>query len=115
MEVPFCSWNMWRRQPQFPLQQKGFPLSHARVANYYCNIRVSRTLVWINGPTKGFIARAGAHELTTTVLSEDQVRDLAEKMLKSSGRRVDLSAPVVDAMLPDGSRLQVVIPDITQA
>jgi energy-coupling factor transporter ATP-binding protein EcfA2 len=52
--------------------------------------------------------------LTTTVLAEDQVRDLVEKMLKSSGRRVDLSAPFVDAMLPDGSRLHVVIPDITR-
>jgi pilus assembly protein CpaF len=70
--------------------------------------------IWINEPTKVFIARAGVHELTTTVLGEDQVRDLVEKMLKSSGRRVDLSAPFVDAMLPDGSRLHVVIPDITR-
>jgi pilus assembly protein CpaF len=43
-----------------------------------------------------------------------EVRDLVEKMLKSSGRRVDLSTPFVDAMLPDGSRLHVVIPDITR-
>jgi Flp pilus assembly CpaF family ATPase len=49
-------------------------------------------LIWINEPTKVFVARAGVHELTTTVLSEDQVRDLVEKMLKSSGRRVDLRA-----------------------
>ncbi len=35
-------------------------------------------------------------------------------MLKSSGRRVDLSTPFVDAMLPDGSRLHVVIPDVTR-
>ena len=35
-------------------------------------------------------------------------------MLKTSGRRVDLSTPFVDAMLPDGSRLHVVIPDITR-
>jgi pilus assembly protein CpaF len=35
-------------------------------------------------------------------------------MLQSSGRRVDLSSPFVDASLPDGSRLHVVIPDITQ-
>jgi pilus assembly protein CpaF len=42
------------------------------------------------------------------------VRDLVERMLKSSGRRVDLSTPFVDAMLPDGSRLHVVIPDITR-
>jgi pilus assembly protein CpaF len=36
-------------------------------------------------------------------------------MLKSSGRRVDLSSPFVDAALPDGSRLHVVIPDITRS
>jgi pilus assembly protein CpaF len=53
--------------------------------------------IWINEPTKVFVARAGVHELTTTVLADDQVRDLVEKMLKSSGRRVDLSAPFVDA------------------
>jgi pilus assembly protein CpaF len=35
-------------------------------------------------------------------------------MLKSSGRRLDLSTPFVDAALPDGSRLHVVIPDITR-
>ena len=70
--------------------------------------------IWINEPTKVFIARRGVHELTTTILTGDEVRDLVEKMLKSSGRRVDLSTPFVDAMLPDGSRLHVVIPDITR-
>jgi pilus assembly protein CpaF len=35
-------------------------------------------------------------------------------MLKSSGRRVDLSSPFVDATLPDGSRVHIVIPDITR-
>jgi len=49
------------------------------------------SLIWINEPTKVFIARRGVHELTTTILSADAVRDLVEKMLKSSGRRVDLS------------------------
>lgn len=53
-------------------------------------------------------------ELTTTLLTADEVRDLVERMLKSSGRRVDLSSPFVDAVLPDGSRLHVVIPDITR-
>ena len=61
-----------------------------------------------------FVARDGVAELTTTILRHDQVRDLVERMLKSSGRRVDLSSPFVDAMLPDGSRLHVVIPDITR-
>jgi pilus assembly protein CpaF len=35
-------------------------------------------------------------------------------MLKPSGRRLDLSSPFVDALLPDGSRLHAVIPDITR-
>lgn len=70
--------------------------------------------IWINEPTRVFIARGGVAELTTTLLTGDEVRDLVERMLKSSGRRVDLSSPFVDAVLPDGSRLHVVIPDITR-
>jgi pilus assembly protein CpaF len=70
--------------------------------------------VWINAPSRVFIARNGVPELTQTVLPDSEVRDLVERMLQSSGRRVDLSSPFVDASLPDGSRLHVVIPDITQ-
>jgi pilus assembly protein CpaF len=70
--------------------------------------------VWINEPGRVFVARRGHTELTTTILRADQVRDLVERMLKSSGRRIDLSTPFVDATLPDGSRLHVVIPDITR-
>jgi pilus assembly protein CpaF len=70
--------------------------------------------IWINEPGKVFVARHGRPELTTTLLTEQQVRDLVERMLRSSGRRVDLSSPFVDAALPDGSRLHVVIPDITR-
>ncbi|MDR6862181.1 Flp pilus assembly CpaF family ATPase [Phycicoccus sp. 3266] len=70
--------------------------------------------IWINEPTKVFIARGGVAELTTTILTPDLVQDLVERMLKTSGRRVDLSSPFVDAVLPDGSRLHVVIPDITR-
>ena len=70
--------------------------------------------VWINEPGRVFVAKRGRSELTNTILTSAQVRDLVEKMLKSSGRRVDLSTPFVDAMLPDGSRLHVVIPDITR-
>src|SRR5215213_6428835 len=70
--------------------------------------------IWINEPGKVFVAREGASELTTTILTAEEVRDLVERMLKTSGRRVDLSSPFVDATLPDGSRLHVVIPDITR-
>jgi pilus assembly protein CpaF len=69
--------------------------------------------IWINEPSKVFIAQRGRSELTTTIFTATEIRDLVERMLKSSGRRVDLSSPFVDAVLPDGSRLHVVIPDIT--
>lgn len=71
--------------------------------------------LWINGPGRVFVAREGRHELTTLLLDDAQVRDLVERMLRLSGRRLDLSSPFVDAMLPDGSRLHVTIPDITRA
>lgn len=71
--------------------------------------------IWINEPGKVFVARHGISELTTTILTGTDVRDLVERMLKSSGRRVDLSSPFVDASLPDGSRLHVAIPDITRS
>jgi pilus assembly protein CpaF len=70
--------------------------------------------IWVNGPGRVFVARHGRSELTTAILSAGQVADLVERMLKGTGRRVDLSTPFVDAMLPDGSRLHVVIPDITR-
>ena len=70
--------------------------------------------VWLNSPDRVFVARGGVSELTTTILTDEQVRLLVERMLKSSSRRLDLSSPFVDAMLPDGSRLHVTIPDITR-
>jgi len=70
--------------------------------------------IWINAPDRVFVARNGVSELTALNLTHSEVRDLVERMLQSSGRRVDLSSPFVDASLPDGSRLHVVIPDITQ-
>jgi pilus assembly protein CpaF len=70
--------------------------------------------IWINEPSKVFVARGGTAELTPTILTSEDVRDLVERMLKTSGRRVDLSSPFVDATLADGSRLHVVIPDISR-
>jgi pilus assembly protein CpaF len=70
--------------------------------------------IWINGPKSVFIARNGVPEPTPVELTDSAVRDLVERMLQSTGRRVDLSSPFVDASLPDGSRLHVVIPDVTQ-
>ncbi|MBN0040275.1 CpaF family protein [Cellulosimicrobium cellulans] len=71
--------------------------------------------IWINAPSQVFVARGGRSELTTTILTAEQVRDLVEQMLRASGRRLDLSSPFVDASLPGGERLHVVIPDITRS
>lgn len=71
--------------------------------------------IWINGPGAVFAARAGRSERVLMSISDEAVRDLVEKMLHATGRRVDLSQPFVDASLPDGSRLHVVIPDITRS
>ena len=69
--------------------------------------------IWINSPERIFIARNGRSELTNLLLSSDDVRNIVERALMWSGRRLDLSHPFVDARLPDGSRLHVVIPEIT--
>ena len=70
--------------------------------------------IWINSPSRVFVARNGVSELTTLFLSHENIKTLVERMLSTTGRRVDLSQPFVDAMLTDGSRLHVVIPDITK-
>ncbi len=70
--------------------------------------------IWVNDPTRVFIARAGRHELTPVVLTKAQVAELVERMLKSSGRRIDVSTPFVDAMLPGGHRLHVVLEGISK-
>lgn len=71
--------------------------------------------IWVNEPHRVFVARDGKSELTPLVLTEGEVRNLVERMLVASGRRVDLSQPFVDASLADGSRLHVAIPDVTRA
>ena len=70
--------------------------------------------IWINDPSRVFIARNGRHELTNLMLTPAQVQELVERMLKSSGRRIDISRPFVDAMLPEGHRLHVVLEGISR-
>jgi len=70
--------------------------------------------IWINDPSRVFVARSGKHELTSTILGAAQVQELVERMLKTSGRQVDLSQPFVDATLPNGHRLHVVLEGISR-
>ena len=69
--------------------------------------------IWVNAPGRVFVARSGRPELTTTILESEDLTVLVERMLRASGRRLDLSSPFVDAQLAGGQRLHVVIPPIT--
>lgn len=69
--------------------------------------------IWINSPERIFIAKSGRAQLANLILNSESVKQLVERALIWSGRRLDLSQPFVDARLPDGSRLHVVIPEIT--
>lgn len=70
--------------------------------------------IWINEPGRVFVARNGEHELTNIMLTAREVDEIVERMLARSGRRLDRSQPFVDARLPDGSRLHVTIPPISE-
>ncbi|MCT1479133.1 ATPase, T2SS/T4P/T4SS family [Microbacterium sp. p3-SID336] len=70
--------------------------------------------IWVNGDGAVHIARGGSAERTFLRLEEATVRDLVERMLQSTGRRVDIGQPFVDASLPDGSRLHVAIADVVR-
>lgn len=71
--------------------------------------------IWLNSNTKVFVARAGVSSRVEMVFAPGELAALIERMLRATGRRLDRSSPFVDASLPDGSRLHVVIPDITKS
>ena len=71
--------------------------------------------IWVNQPNEVFIATSRGHERLTLDLSSDALASIIEKMLRASGRRLDRATPFVDASLPDGSRLHVIIPSLTRA
>lgn len=71
--------------------------------------------IWLNGPNDIFVAQSGRHVRVDIHLTAEDVRGLVERMLRLTGRRIDYSQPFVDASLPDGSRLHVVIPPITRS
>ena len=70
--------------------------------------------IWINRPDRVFVAHGGTTEQVDLALTDAGLRDLVERMLQSTGRRVDISQPFVDASLPDGSRLHVAIADVVR-
>ncbi len=71
--------------------------------------------IWINSESKVFVARSGVSTRIPVTFTSGEIESLIERMLRPIGRRLDRSSPFVDAKLPDGSRLHVVIPDITRS
>ncbi len=73
----------------------------------------SVTEIMVNGPTQVWIEREGRlFETGITFLDDDHVRRIISRIVAPLGRRIDDSSPMVDARLPDGSRVNAIIPPI---
>jgi pilus assembly protein CpaF len=70
------------------------------------------TDVLVNGPGPVWVERAGRLECTDIVLDRPAIDLLVERVVAPLGLRADRSAPIVDARLPDGSRVHVVLPPL---
>src|SRR5581483_7551253 len=68
-----------------------------------------------NGPTRVFTIEDGRKRLARDIRFEDddELRGLVKRLIGPLGRRLDESSPMVDARLPDGSRLNAAIPPAT--
>lgn len=69
--------------------------------------------IMVNGPQNVYVERKGRLVLTDVVFKDDQhVMRVIEKIVAPLGRRIDESSPMVDARLPDGSRVNAIIPPL---
>lgn len=72
------------------------------------------TEVMINGPEEIFVEKAGAlYKLDQAFDDEKQLEDIVQKIVGQAGREVNQANPIVDTRLPDGSRVNVVLPPIS--
>ncbi len=72
------------------------------------------TEIMVNGPKNVYIERKGkVHRVPITFESNDHVMRIIDRIVAPLGRRIDESSPYVDARLPDGSRVNAVIPPIS--
>jgi len=69
--------------------------------------------VMVNGPKRVYIERKGKLTKTNITFENDlQVLRIIEKIILPLGRRIDADSPMVDARLPDGSRVNAIIPPV---
>lgn len=74
----------------------------------------SITEVMINGPEDIFVEKSGAlYKLEEKFESEERLEDIVQKIVGTAGREVNQANPIVDTRLPDGSRVNVVLPPIS--
>jgi pilus assembly protein CpaF len=74
----------------------------------------SITEVMVNGPFDIWIERQGRLYPTAVKFNDDShLRRIINKIVAQVGRRVDEASPMVDARLPDGSRVNVIIPPLS--
>jgi pilus assembly protein CpaF len=74
----------------------------------------SVTEIMVNGPYEIWVERQGRlYETTVRFNDESHLRRIINKMVAQVGRRIDESSPMVDARLPDGSRVNAVIPPLS--
>jgi pilus assembly protein CpaF len=74
----------------------------------------SITEIMVNGPFDIWVERQGRlYETTVRFADESQLRRIINKMVAQVGRRIDESSPMVDARLPDGSRVNAIIPPLS--
>jgi pilus assembly protein CpaF len=74
----------------------------------------SITEIMVNGPFDVWIERQGRlYETTVRFTDESHLRRIINKIVAQVGRRIDESSPLVDARLPDGSRVNAVIPPLS--
>ena len=73
----------------------------------------SITEVMVNGPDHIYVERKGRLlRSSTSFRSEERLRRVIERIVSRVGRRIDESSPLVDARLPDGSRVNAIIPPL---
>jgi pilus assembly protein CpaF len=69
--------------------------------------------IMVNGPDQVYVERKGRLELTSLKFRDNaHLTNVVQRIAASVGRRVDESSPMVDARLPDGSRVNVVMPPL---
>jgi pilus assembly protein CpaF len=87
-------------------------LAHGPLERFLADDSV--TEIMVNGPHDIWVERLGRlHETPARFSDESHLRRIINKMVAQVGRRIDESSPMVDARLPDGSRVNAIIPPLS--